>query len=322
MPKPIAFITGIAGFGGSWLAEELLCHGYHVFGSVYENEPIDNLHACRNEVTLVPMDVLDADRVQQTLAKIKPHYIFHLAAVACVGKSFEAERLTFRVNFEGTLNMLEAARQIRRLKKMVWVGSSDAYGIVKAKTLSEDDPFNPVSPYGISKAAGDFLCRSHFRRHNLPVTIARAFNHSGPRQALNFVVPDFAHQVAAIDLGRKNPKIRVGNLAAKRDLSDVRDIVHGYRLLAENGQPGRVYQLCSGKATSIESILKTLLGFTARKVTVTVDKSKWRAVDIPMLRGSNRRAVNELGYEIRYSLKQTLRETFEYWKERLTAQKN
>ncbi|HOZ06735.1 MAG TPA: GDP-mannose 4,6-dehydratase, partial [candidate division Zixibacteria bacterium] len=116
------------------------------------------------------------------------------------------------------------------------------------------------------------------------------------------------------------PRVRVGNLAARRDFSDVRDIVRGYRLLAERGAPGEVYQLCSGRATSIETVLRLLLGFTAKPVAIAVDRGKWRAADIPVLRGSNRRAVEELGFANRYSLKQTLRETFAYWKERLSAE--
>ena len=320
MNKPTAFITGIAGFAGSWLAEELLAHGYRVTGGVYADEPLDNLAGCRGQLGLVPFDVADADQAARTIGRIRPEYIFHLAALASVSQSLQQERLTLRVNVEGTLNMLEAARRVRRLRKFVWAGSCDAYGVVRDKTLTEKDPLAPTSPYCISKAAGEHLCRSHFRRYGLPVTVARSFNHSGPRQAPIFVIADFARQAAAIDLGLQPPRVRVGNLAARRDFSDVRDIVRGYRLLAERGAPGEVYQLCSGRATSIETVLRLLLGFTAKPVAIAVDRGKWRAADIPVLRGSNRRAVEELGFANRYSLKQTLRETFAYWKERLSAE--
>jgi len=319
MAARIAFITGIAGFAGSWLAEELCAHGYTVFGSLYENEPTDNLETCRSDVELLPMDVTHPDQVHKALKKTGPHYVFHLAALAAVGKSFESERLTYRVNLEGTLNVLKAAAELDRLKKLVCVSSSDAYGLFKPKnkTLTEDQPLNPVSPYGISKAAAEHLCRSYRRRTKLPVTIARSFNHAGPRQAENFVIPDFARQVAAIELGRQKPIMKTGNLTPRRDFSDVRDIVRGYRLLAEKGEPGSVYQLCSGRATEVRRVLQILTGFASKPIRVTTDAGKKRSVEIPVVRGSNARAVQELGYEIRYTLRRTLRETYDYWLEQL-----
>ncbi len=322
MKKPVAFITGVAGFAGSWLAEELLCENYRVVGGLFENEPVDNLSLCSSDITLLPLDITDPDQVAATLRQVKPDYIFHLAAIASVARSFRSERLTYRVNFEGTLNMLAAAREVTNLKKFVFVGSCDAYGVImpKNRTLTEDDPFNPISPYGISKASAEYLCRQYVRRYDLPVAIARPFNHAGPRQAPDFVVSDFARQVAAIDLGLQRPEIHVGNLAPKRDFSDVRDIVRGYHLVAEQGRPGQAYHLCSGRAVSIGTVLKTLTGLTSKKVAVAVDKDKLRKADIPVLRGSNRRAIEELGFAVRYRLKETLRDTFAWWQELLTAQ--
>jgi GDP-4-dehydro-6-deoxy-D-mannose reductase len=151
------------------------------------------------------------------------------------------------------------------------------------------------------------------------VVIARSFNHSGPRQNDNFVIPSFAKQIAAIEAGRRQPVINIGDLSARRDLSDVRDIVHGYRLLAEKGRPGEVYHFCCGKAVAIKSILDSLLKLTSRPIKAKTDKRLLRKTDIPVLRGSNRRIVKELGYKTRYTLKDTLSDTLNYWREKTKA---
>jgi len=319
MKKPAAFITGIAGFAGSYLAEELLTCGYKVCGALYPGESTENLRSIIDSIALVKLDILSADRCMAAIPIFKPDYIFHLAALASVGQSFEKERLTFRVNFEGTLNVLQAALRVNNLKRMIFVGSPDCYGIFrpKNKTLTEDHPLNPISPYGISKAAAEQASLFYFRQHDLPVVVARSFNHSGPRQNENFVIPAFAKQIAAIEAGFQKPVLFVGDLSARRDLSDVRDIVNGYRLMAEKGKPGRVYHLCSGKAVSIRKVLDSLLQHSSKKIRVRVDKSRLRKSDIPILRGSNRRAVQELGYKPRYSLQATLKDTLDYWREKI-----
>jgi GDP-4-dehydro-6-deoxy-D-mannose reductase len=319
MSKPIAFITGIAGFAGSYLAEELLAHGYRVCGALYPGESTENLESVIDSVTLVQLDILDLERCLAAVSSFKPDYIFHLAAVASVGKALEMERSTYRVNLMGTLNVLQAALQAPKLKRMIFVSSADCYGIFQPtnKTLTEDQPLNPLSPYGISKAAAEAASRYYFRQYGLPVSVARSFNHSGPRQADNFVIPSFAKQIAAIEAGLQKPALLVGNLSVKRDLSDVRDIVQGYRLLAEKGKAGRVYHFCSGKTVSIQKVLDSLLRLSSKKIKVKIDKSRLRKSDIPILRGSNRRAVQELGFKTRYSLHTTLKDTLEYWRQKV-----
>jgi len=214
--------------------------------------------------------------------------------------------------------MLAAAAAAEGLKKFVFVSSSETYGRFRppGKTLTENHPLNPVSPYGISKAAAEFACHAYAKRFELPVVISRSFNHSGPRQSRDFVIPSFAGQIAAIEKGLAKPVIYVGNLSARRDLSDVRDIVRGYRLLAEKGQTSHVYQLCSGRAVSIQTVLNQLLRLSKRKIKVRTDKTRLRASDIPVLRGDNSLAVRKLGYQVRYSLKQTLLSTLDYWREK------
>ncbi|MDD5425853.1 MAG: GDP-mannose 4,6-dehydratase [candidate division Zixibacteria bacterium] len=316
MKKPSALITGITGFAGSYLAEELLTHGYTVSGTVYNNEPTNNIKNIIKDLQLVALDILKPEKCRRVVNKIKPDYIFHLAAIASVSQSFKMERLTFNINFDGTLNMLEAARELPGLKKFIFIGSAECYGIFSPpeKTLTENQPFNPISPYGVSKAAAEQVTRYYARHHQLPVGIARPFNHSGPRQNEHFVIPAFARQVALIEVGRQGPVMKVGDLSPQRDLSDVRDIVCGYRLIGEKGRPGEVYHLSTGKAVSIKTVLDTLLKLAHKTIKVTTDKSRLRPNDIPVLRGNNKKAVQQLGFKIRYSLQDTLQDTLNYWR--------
>jgi GDP-4-dehydro-6-deoxy-D-mannose reductase len=321
MKRPVALVTGIAGFAGSFLAEELLEQGYDVRGADIKGGSLTNIEHLLGRIQMSELDLLDEDNCAKLVQKINPDYIFHLGAVASVGRSFDMERMTCRVNVEGTLNLLQPAMHVKGLKKFLFVSSADIYGIFSPKTklLTEKQLVNPISPYGISKAAAEAMCGYYFRNNKLPVVLIRSFNHAGPRQREDFVVASFARQVAAIEADRQKPVISVGDLSAKRDLSDVRDIVRGYRLLAEKGKAGEIYQLSSGKAVTIQSVLHCLVKLSDRKITVQVDKARLRKSDIPMLRGSNRKAVQAVGYRARYSLEQTLSDTLTYWRNRFSV---
>lgn len=320
MAPKVAFITGLPGFAGSYLAEELLAHGYRVVGTMREGESTHNLAAIEKHVTLIEADILDAEHNRKLVRQFKPKFIFHLAAMASVGRSFEMERMTFLVNFEGTLNMLDAARAHDGLSKFVFVSSADCYGVFKpaGKTLRESQPLNPISPYGIAKAAAEQAAHYYCRAYNLPVVVARSFNHSGPRQSDSFAIPSFAHQIAQIERGLKKPELLVGDLSAKRDISDVRDIVRGYRLLAEKGKPGTIFQLCSGRSVAMRRVLEMLLKLSRARISVRVDKTRLRKADIPILKGDNRKAVRELGYTPKHSLLCTVSDTLDYWRDELS----
>lgn len=317
--SPIVFITGIAGFAGSYLAKELLNAGYRVLGAVHPRESTANLATTKTDLELVRLDIQSASRCRQLLKKAKPDFVCHLAAIASVWRSFEMERTVYRVNFEGTLNMLQAALEISHLRKFLFVSSADCYGIFspKNKTLTETQPLNPVSPYALSKAVAEQACQYYRQQYGLPVTISRAFAHSGPRQSEDFVIPSFARQIALIEKNNRKQVITVGNLTAKRDISDVRDIVRGYHRLLEKGKAGRVYNLCSGKAVTIQTVLNSLLGLSTRKIRVKTDPARLRKIDIPVQRGDNTRAVQEVSYETRYSLRRTLKDTLDYWRNKI-----
>jgi GDP-4-dehydro-6-deoxy-D-mannose reductase len=313
------FVTGIAGFAGSHLAEELLDAGYRVFGALHPKESTAHLSGIKPELELVKLDITNATKVESTLKKIRPQFVCHLAALASVWRSFADMQNVFRVNFEGTVNLLEASHQIGTLNKMLFVSSADCYGTFspKNKTLTEEQPLNPTSPYALSKAVAEQACMYYHTRHRLPVTISRSFAHTGPRQSIDFVVPSFARQIAIIENSRKKPILKVGNLSAKRDFSDVRDIVRGYRQMLEKAMPGRAYQLCTGRAVSIQTVLDMLLRMSTKQIKTEVDPTRLRKSDIPVQRGCNNRAVQELGYTSRYSLKETLQDSLEYFRDQV-----
>ncbi len=316
MSQPSAFITGIAGFAGSFLAEELLEAGYDVSGGIYENEPTENIETFRESLRLVPLNILKPESCTEALGEIKPDYLFHLAGFAGKARSIEEERLTYRVNVEGTLNMLEACREFGGLRKFVYVGSCDVYGTSRPKgeVFTEEDSPAPVSPYGISKSAGEQTGLYYHQRHDQPVVVIRAFNHAGPRQDTGFVVADWARQVAAIEAGEQKPEITTGDVTPIKDFSDVRDIVRGYRQAAEKGAPGEIYQLCSGKSVAVIDIFRGLTELTSVEITRREKTSKLRKNDIPAMRGSLQKAADQLGYRVRYSLEETLTDALEYWR--------
>jgi GDP-4-dehydro-6-deoxy-D-mannose reductase len=319
--KPRAFVTGIAGFAGSYLAEELLASGFDVSGALCPGESTRNVHGIKTALKLFTLDILNEKKCQELIDRLKPDYIFHLAAIASVGRSFRMEKETLRVNLEGTINVLDSARGLKHLKALLFVSSPEVYGRFRPvnKTLTETQPFEPVSPYGISKAAAESVCRHYWRQYGVPVVTARAFNHSGPRQTNDFAVPAFALQVAMIEADWQKLILKVGDLSARRDLSDVRDIVRGYLLAAVKGTPGEVYQLCSGKTVSLQSVVKQLLAMSSKKISLQVDKKRLRKAEIPVLRGSHRKAAQRLGYKARYKLKDTLADTLDYWRKEIGA---
>lgn len=316
MKRPSALITGIAGFAGSYLAEELLANGFAVSGTILKNEPTTNLAEIKSDVRLVTLDITNQSQCERSIRRLKPDYIFHLAALSSVGQSFQNEELTFAVNFQGTLNLLRAAKDLSTLKRFLQIGSCEQYGPVGKLRgpILETQPFRPISPYAISKVAAEHAALYYYHRHELPVVAVRAFNHSGPRQTDTFVIPAFARQIARIEAGKQDPVLRVGDLSPKRDFADVRDIVRGYRLLALKGKPGEAYQLCSGRAVTVRAVLELLQQLSSRKIVVRVDKSRLRKADIPTLLGSYRKVRARTGWKPGYQLRETVTDTLNYWR--------
>ena len=311
-----ALITGIAGFAGSHLAELLLAKGYRVAGLDRTVERAENLQGIRHRLELHACDLRDSDRVKEIISSVKPDEIYHLAAMAHDPTSFSDVRLTFDVNLNGTLNVLEGIREASVATKVLYVGTASEYGAVRDTDIPthEDVPFRPVDPYGVSKAAADMLAYQYHKSYGLHIVRVRPFNHVGPRQSPEYLVASLARQVAQIEKGLVEPVLAVGNLESRRDLTDVRDMVLGYQLAIRDGEAGEVYNICSEEAVSVREVLDRLLSMTGTRMTVRQDPNRLRASDVPLVLGDCTRFRERTGWKTTIPLATTLRDTLEYWR--------
>jgi GDP-4-dehydro-6-deoxy-D-mannose reductase len=287
-----------------------------VYGLKRPRSPMDNIYS---SAELLDCDITDYHSVQAVINTVKPDRIFHLAAQSYVPLSWAAPQATFTINVLGTLNILEAMRQKSPNARMLFAGSSEEYGMVKPSEcpITEDQPLRPLSPYGVSKVAGELLCRQYVRSYNLHVVTTRAFNHTGPRRGDVFATSDFAKQIARIEKGLAKPTITVGNLEAQRDWTDVRDMVHAYWLALEHCVPGEPYNVCSGRTISISDMLHILLGLSRVKMAVVNDPARMRPSDVPLLRGSSDKFHQLTGWKPTIPFAKTLQDLLDYWREKV-----
>ena len=310
MPSAI-LVTGGAGFAGSHLIELLSRDGledivaWHRPGGA---EPA----AGPNRITWEAIDLLDADAVRDAIARLRPAAVYHCAGAAHVGRSWDNTAPTFAVNVRGTHHLLEGLRLAQLESRVMIPSSAMVYGSA-SEALAEEHALMPASPYALSKLAQEMLgCRAI--ADGLQVTIARAFNHFGPRQDPFFAASGFARRIADIEAGRWEPEIAVGNLEARRDLTDVRDTVRAYRLIGTRGRPGRPYKVCSGRAIAIGDLLGMLLARARVPIRVRVDPSRHRPHDAPLLLGDPGRIRDELGWAPEIPLERSLDDVLEYWR--------
>lgn len=311
------FITGANGFAGSFLVDELLKAGHQVTGLVHA--PSSHLPSPQHESFLsISGDLRNAGSVMAAVEASRPDVLYHLAGQASPAQSWVGPASTMELNITGTIYLLEAARAVG-LPRVVIVSSAEIYGGFDDSELpiTEESLPRPRDPYGISKLAVGHLARIYWERYQLPVVDARPFNHIGPRQATGFVVPDFASQLAAIELGQQKPRIMVGNLSAERDFTDVRDVARAYQLLAEHGNPGQTYFICSGRPRSVENLLHVLIELSGLEVEIATDPERMRPADVPRLFGSNSKIRDDAGWQPSIELRQSLADTLAYWIEHL-----
>ena len=312
-------ITGIAGFAGSHLAEALLQDSTtYVVGIHHPNHA--SQHSIRNErFELHHLDILNPDQLDQIIQMISPDVVYHIAGMANVQESWTNRRITIETNFLGTFYLLEACRRLAKFPKVLLVGSGECYGSVpeQEQPITEKRPLIPGTPYAVSKIAQEMLGMQHVISEKLPVYITRPFNHTGPRQKETFVCSAFAMQIAQGELGLAEPEIRVGNLIARRDFSDVRDTVAAYKAVISDGRPGEPYNICSGNPVSVQEVLDILLSHSTRKFRVVVDPQRFRPVDVPLLVGSAEKLHNETGWSPRFALSETLLDLLDYWRRKL-----
>jgi GDP-4-dehydro-6-deoxy-D-mannose reductase len=316
------FITGGGGFAGSHLAEYLLEQGHEVVALVRPDSKPRNLQHLLSKIRVVSGDILDLARLTALIKETHPQRIYHLAALSSAVNSFQIPGLAYDVNFTGTFNLLWAWRQTQRDGRFLSVSSSQVYGSVSERELPlrEDAALRFANPYAASKAAAELLALDFFRSYGLPIVRVRPFNHTGPRQDSSFVCSSLARQLVEIELGMRDPAVKAGNLKVTRDFSDVRDIVRGYHLALEKGQPGEVYQLCSGHPVSLESILASLTASASKRVPILVDESRLRPKDAPTMWGDPSKAERVLGWKPQHNLQSTLLDLKQYWEDFIRRQ--
>lgn len=317
-----ALITGITGFAGSHLAEYLLNEhpDVEVFGTYRWRSRMDNIEHLRSRIRLLEADLRDYTSMHAALEKSKPDVIFHLAAQSFVPSSWTAPNETLTTNVSGQTNLFEAIRALR-LDPVVQIAcSSEQYGLVlpDETPIKETNPLRPLSPYAVSKVAQDYLGYQYFQSYGLKVVRTRGFNHTGPRRGQVFVTSNFCSQVAAIELGLQEPVIRVGNIEAIRDFTDVRDMVRAYWLAVTKAKPGEVYNIATGNGIRIREMLERLISLANVEVKIEVDPERLRPSDVEILIGDASKFKADTGWEPRIPFEQTLNDLLDYWRQTLS----
>jgi GDP-4-dehydro-6-deoxy-D-mannose reductase len=289
-------VTGARGFAGRHLVEHLESSGADV-----------------TKWTRESVDLLDGKAVARAIADVRPSVVYHCAGAAHVGQSFSNVADTLAANVLGSHHLLDALRRAGIRARVLMTGSSLVYR-QSDRALKEDDPTGPATPYAVSKLAQEMLGQRGIREDGQHVLLSRSFNHTGPRQAPTYAAPTFAQQIALIEKGRMRPEIVVGNLDASRDLHDVRDTVRAYVRIIERGEPGRIYNVCSGQAFRIRDVLDRLIAMSRVPVAVRVDRARFRPSDNLILWGDRTRIERELGWTPAIPLEQTLADLLDYWR--------
>lgn len=312
-------VTGAAGFAGGHLLDHLASQhptdrliGWHRPGGT---EP-SRAHA---DVDWRAVDVGDRKAVVQAILEAAPDRVFHLAGDASVATSWTSALPHLRTNVIGTESLFEAVGRAGKPCRIVVVTSAQIYGM-SDEPISEDGALLPQSPYGLTKLAQDRLAMIAASSDGLDVMVARPFNHIGPRQAPNFAVSSFARQIARIERSLSDPVIQVGNLETRRDITDVRDVVDAYARIMDGGSSGRAYNVCSGRAWRIRDLLDELLNLATVPIDVAIDPARFRPVDELIVQGDAGRAKTELGWTPRIRVEETLRDTLDYWRQRVSVE--
>ncbi|MGI8424743.1 MAG: GDP-mannose 4,6-dehydratase [Chloroflexota bacterium] len=313
-------ITGVSGFAGSYLAEYCLARpGVDVYGTVRAVERPGHAGHLTDRMKLLPIDVREAASVDAAVRASQPDVVFHLAAQASVAASFDDPVGTLMDNAVGQLNVIQAVLNLAPQARLLVVGSAYEYGLVRPEEnpIDESVPLRPMDPYAVSKVTQDLFGYQYSLSHRLQSVRVRAFNHTGPRQSTEFVASRFAKLIAEIEAGRREPVLTVGNLAAVRDFTDVRDVVRAYFLAATKGQPGEVYNVGSGVGRKIEELLALLVGFSRAAIQIQEDPNLFRPLDVPALICDASKLRQHTGWEPQLPLERTLRDLLEHWRSEL-----
>ena len=305
-----ALIIGGGGFVGGYLKEYLLSQGLDVYLTKLQTQQIDD------SSKVFDLNILDFHQVLKILKQINPDYIFHLAAQSSVSVSWAKPALTVDVNIKGCINLLEAVRSLNINPRILLIGSAEEYGKInvnenKEGIISETHTTNPCNIYAATKACQNMMGKIYSSAYNMDLIMVRAFNHFGPKQEPTFVVADFCKQVAEIEKNLREPILRVGNLKAKRDFTDVRDVVKAYFELIKSGVKGETYNVGSGVAVGIDEILNIILSMSNAKIEVFVDQNKLRLIDVLVVKADISKIIEHTKWTPTLDIKTTIKDTLD-----------
>lgn len=307
-------VIGAAGFVGSYLIQEMCANNIEAFATKLPHEKFENPNT-----KVFDLDILDKDAIVALLFELRPDYIFHLAAQSSVGLAWKNPGLTVDVNIKGSLNVMDAIRELFYKPRVLLIGSGEEYGHIRAgeTPITEENALRPGNIYAATKVCQNMIANIYSKAYDLELMMVRAFNHIGPGQASMFVVSDFCKQVAEIEKGLRAPVMKVGNLAAKRDFTDVRDVVKAYILLIQMGIPGETYNVGRGNAKEIQEILNLIVSMSRAEIKVEIDSNKIRPVDVPIIEADITKLNQLTGWKPLIPLEQTIQETLDYWRANL-----
>jgi GDP-4-dehydro-6-deoxy-D-mannose reductase len=314
MSRDTILVTGATGFAGGHLLDHLADRAPLVAWHRPGGTPPDP----HRHIDWRPVDLLNAVEVERAFEEAAPTHVFHVAGAPQVSSSFATSVPHLRTNVLGTHHLLEAVRRSTRACRVLVVSSSQIYQN-SDEPLDENAALLPSTPYGLSKLAQDRLADAAWREDDLDIVIARPFNHAGPRQSADFVVSSFARQIALIEEGLAAPELRVGNLEARRDMTDVRDVVEAYDVLMSSAPAGRPFNICSGRAWKVRDLLDELLHFARFPIRVTVDQSRIRPVDVAVVQGDASRIRSELKWTPQIPVERPLSDPLEWWRKQIAV---
>lgn len=307
-----ALVIGAGGFVGRYLIEHLHndC-GYEVYATKLSSEKLDGMPA-----KIRDLDILNKEAIVTLLFEIRPDYIFHLAAQSSVSVAWNNPQLTVDINIKGAVNVMDAIRELFYKPRIVLIGSGEEYGHIRPgeTPIKEDNKTTPGNIYAATKACQNMIGSIYSKAYDMEIVMVRAFNHIGPKQSPIFVVSDFCKQVAEIEAGLREPVMYVGNLSAKRDFTDVRDVVRAYGLLASHGAKGETYNVGRGQAFEIREILDKIISMSPKEIKVEIDQAKIRPVDVPIIEADITKIQQATGWAPEIALETTLKEVLDYWR--------
>ena len=300
-------IFGANGFAGNYLADEFLAHGYDVYGCSRNGRLTDGKFA-----GVYLCDLLDTERVKAVICEVKPDYIINMAGISSVGLSWKIPQLVVETNVTGPLNIIEAVYSNDIRAKILFIGSAEEYAQQK-RPIREDDPLGANNPYGVSKVMLERYCDLYRNSYRMEVSYVRTFNHTGVGQMDTFVIPSWCKQVAEIEKSGKPGEMRVGNIEVQRDFSDVRDVARAYRMVLENGDPQEIYNIGSGKSTSLRGILEHMISLSSQEVTLNVQQELIRPLENDYMCADCSKIEQAIGWKAEIDLKDTIQEMYEHY---------